>query len=476
MPPEVATVLFAIGIAGLFWLDRDSSRHTSKAIWLPIIWLAQTGSRNLSVWLDIDPPAADIPGQLPPGSTFDQLLGATLMLLGAIVLIRRRRVLKDLLKASWPVVLYFSFALVSLLWSDFPAFGFKRWGRALVELVMVLIVATDAQPITAVRRLFSRIGFVLLPASVLLINYYPELGFDPDSGFNIGVAVGKNGLGELVYLVMLAALWQILSLVRDRNESNRACRLLAQCTLLAIGIKLLYMAQCATAVACIVLGAALMLATSLPLIRRRPAAVHALVLGLLLVVGLIKFAGASAVITGLLGRQPNLTGRDRIWDIVPHQVPNPIGGAGFETFWVGPRIKSIWKMIGGPHPTNEAHNGYIEVYLNLGWIGLGLIALILGQGYGRAVGVFRRDSALGALLVAYVVTAVFYSYSEAGFRILSVEWFCLLLSVVAASRVSVVKGRAVSTPSDSLHRPSFDTSLSMWWGSPQLQAGPRSPE
>ena len=85
--------------------------------------------------------------------------------------------------------------------------------------------------------------------------------------------------------------------------------------------------------------------------------------------------------------------------------------------------------------TNEAHNGYIEVYLNLGWLGLGLIALILGQGYGRAVGVFRRDSALGALLVAYVVTAVFYNYSEAGFRILSLEWFCLLLSVVAANRV-----------------------------------------
>ncbi len=42
-------------------------------------------------------------------------------------------------------------------------------------------------------------------------------------------------------------------------------------------------------------------------------------------------------------------------------------------------------MIGGLSMTNEAHNGYIEVYLNLGWLGLGLIALILGQGYRRAV-------------------------------------------------------------------------------------------
>ena len=143
------------------------------------------------------------------------------MLWGVIVLIRRRRVVRDLLKANWPVVLYFSFCLVSLLWSDFPAWGFKRWIRALGDLVMVLIVATDAQPITALRRLFSRVGFVLLPASVLLINYYPELGQDSDGDCEYtGVTTDKNALGDLVYLVALAALWQILSLVRDRKRAQ----------------------------------------------------------------------------------------------------------------------------------------------------------------------------------------------------------------------------------------------------------------
>lgn len=476
MPPEVATVLFAIGVAGLFWLDRDSSVRTSKALWLSIIWLAQIGSRNLSVWLDIDAPVT-IAGQLPAGSLFDQLLGTTLMVVGAVVLYRRRRVLRGLLKASWPVVLYFSFALVSELWSDYPAFGLKRWTRAVAELIMVLVVVTDPQPIAAVRRLFTRIGFVLLPASILLINYYPDLGQDVDAGSNLGVTTNKNILGDLVYLVTLATLWQILSLVSDRTERNRTRRLLAHCAMLACGIELLFLAQCATAVACVILGGALMLCTSLPVIKHRPAAVHVLVLTLLLVGGSIKFLGGSAAITGALGREPNLTGRDRIWDILIPIVPNPIGGAGFESFWVGSRILAVYKMIGGPHPTNEAHNGYIEVYLNLGWIGLSLIALIFVQGYIRAVSVFRRNSALGALLVAYVVTAVFYNYSEAGFRMLNMEWFCLLLSVVAASRVSsLVKGQAVSTLKDSLERKPFDAPSLAWWGSSELQAGLTNPE
>jgi exopolysaccharide production protein ExoQ len=344
----------------------------------------------------------------------------------------------SVLKASWPIVLFFTFALISLLWSDFPGWGLKRWVRALGDLVMVLIVATDPQPTAAFRRLFSRVGFVLLPASVLLIRYYPQLGTGADAwGLRefTGVATNKNVLGDLVFLIALGALWQILSLIRDREQPNRARRLLAQCTLLALGIELFYTAHCATAVGCFVLGAGLMLAAAMPFIRRRPAAVHALVLVILLGGGIFSLLGGRAAITEALGRKPDFTGRTEIWQILIPMAPNPIGGAGFETFWVGPRVERIFTSVGGLAMTNEAHNGYIEVYLNLGWLGLGIIALLLAQGYRRTVSAFRRDPALGGLLVAYVVTAAAFNVTEAGFRMLSLEWFFLLLSIVAASRV-----------------------------------------
>src|SRR5262249_31614818 len=140
-------------------------------------------------------------------------------------------------------------------------------------------------------------------------------------------------------------------------------------------------------------------------------------------------------ITGALGRKPDLTGRTEIWRIVIPMAPNPVGGAGFETFWLGPRVVQAYSRIGGLDATNEAHNGYIEVYLNLGLLGVGLIAMILGQGYLKAVSAFRRDPVLGGLLVTYVVTAGTYNFTEAGFRMLHLEWFFLLLSIVASSRV-----------------------------------------
>ena len=344
MSPTLALCIFIIGAAGLFYLDRDRSVHTSKALWLPVIWVSIAASRSPFAWFGMGG-AADIPGQLPQSSVPDQLLASSLMFLGLVVLILRSKEVTSLLKANWPIVLYFSFCLVSLVWSDFPLWGLKRWVRALGDLIMVLIVFTDPQPIAAFRRLLSRVGFVLLPASVLLIRYYPGLGSGWDAWGQaqqfVGVTTNKNVLGNLVYLIGLGALWRILSLVRDKEQPNRGHRLLAQCTLLAFGIYLLHMANCATATACFILGVGLVLAISRPFFRQQPAAVHALVLTLALVGGLGYLFGAKAAITEALERKPDLTGRTEIWRIVIPMAPNPIGGAGFETFWVGPRVARI---------------------------------------------------------------------------------------------------------------------------------------
>jgi exopolysaccharide production protein ExoQ len=446
MPPPIASLLFAIGIAGLFYLDRDHVARPSKALWLPVIWVVLNGSRPLSAWLGMSPPPT-ISGQLPTTSLLDQSVAGALMLLGAIVLIRRRWDAPALLRASWPILLYFSFALVSLAWSDFPGWGFKRWVRALGDIVMVLIVITDAKPTAAFRRLYSRVGFILLPLSLLFIKYYPKLGttYDPwGAGENTGVTTDKNMLGVLVFVIGLGALWQVLSLLRNKKQRHFRRRLLAHGTLLAFGIKLLFTAHSATSAACFVLGAGLMLVLGRPLFRRVPAAVHVLVLAILLAGGLTVLLGGKDDAARTLGRDPTLSGRTEIWKIVIPMVPNAIGGAGFETFWAGPRAKEVEIRntaaggVGGPH---EAHNGYIEMYLNLGWVGVALIVVILGQGYRGAVGALRHDPGLGALLVAYVVTAVTYNITEAGFRILSLEWFFLLLSIVAASRTVIMANR-----------------------------------
>ena len=93
MPPLVASLVFACGIFALFWLDRDREARTSKALWIPVIWLWIAGSRSVSEWLAV----MGWGPRLNPGNTYldgsptDRAVLAALLVLGLIVLIIRRK-------------------------------------------------------------------------------------------------------------------------------------------------------------------------------------------------------------------------------------------------------------------------------------------------------------------------------------------------------------------------------------------------
>jgi O-antigen ligase len=148
--------------------------------------------------------------------------------------------------------------------------------------------------------------------------------------------------------------------------------------------------------------------------------------------------GGKAIVTNALGRSDTLSGRTDIWAASIAAAGNPLIGAGFESFWntsvekVAAGLPGYWDI----HNLVSAHNGYIEVYLDLGWIGVCLIALILISGYRRASKAFQRDPQFGSLILAYVATSIFYSITEVGFRVLTPSWIFLLLAVVSASGVT----------------------------------------
>ena len=82
---------------------------------------------------------------------------------------------------------------------------------------------------------------------------------------------------------------------------------------------------------------------------------------------------------GAVGRDPTLTDRTAIWSIVLSMHTNPLVGTGYESFWLGPRLQKVWQLFGAT--INESHNGYLEVYLNLGLIGVLLLVGLLITSY-----------------------------------------------------------------------------------------------
>jgi exopolysaccharide production protein ExoQ len=449
MNPSVANLAYAFGIAILFFLNRDNSTPTSKALWLPVIYLWILGSRPVSFWLGVTPP--DVGAIMLDGSPIDGAFSGILLITALGILVHRKRRTLGFLSRSGPILAYFAFCLLSVLWSAFPGVAFKRWTRAIGDLVMILIVLTDKHPVAALSRLFSRTAFVLVPMSLLFIKYYPVLGrsYDPWTGRQMltGMTGDKNMLGVITFVLLLGAVWRVLAFLRKDEMPRHSGRiLLAQGTLLAVGIYLLIITDSVTSTVSFALGTALMLATSLRFMRRHSAAVHVLVLSLVVAVGSIMLLGGASAAQAL-GRNANLSGRTDIWANVIRLAPNSFVGAGFESFWLNPTVhEKLWEMMPGL-PLNEAHDGYIEVYLELGWVGVGLIALILIDGYSRSVAAFRRDPTWGSLFIAYTVSATVYCLTEAGFRMTDPIWIFLLLAVVAsrtAAESQKSRGRTVN--------------------------------
>ena len=70
-----------------------------------------------------------------------------------------------------------------------------------------------------------------------------------------------------------------------------------------------------------------------------------------------------------------------IWtDLLAYPI-NPVLGAGFESFWLGERLEVLWKNGGG---RQMARNGYIEIYLNLGLVGLVMLGGWIKSGFRNA--------------------------------------------------------------------------------------------
>ena len=442
MTPFIAGIFCAFGIAALLYLDRERTVRVSNALWLPGLWIGIVGSRPLSSWFG----AGQVSYAETESSPFDAAVFGVLIIIAIGVVVRRASRTRTLLLANWPILMYFIFGLISLAWAYHPDIALKHWIKAIGDVAMVLVVATDAHPVAAIRRLVSRLGMLLFPTSVLFIKYFDAIGrgyTDAGLRMNTGVTTNKNSLGLIVLVISLVVLWNVRSLLVHRDEPNRGRRLLAQCTLLAFGVLLFWMADCSTGKACFVLGSLLIIVLNFRQIRRQPALVHALCLGILVAAAAAFFLGGQADVAEALGRKSDMSGRTDIWKAVISAVPNSLVGAGFESFWDSPSVQVFQKTLldAGWYPPlvkvlNEAHNGYIEVYLNLGWTGICLIAFILVGGYLRAYRAYQRHHELGGLVFSFVAVGIVYSLTEAGFRFMCPSWIFLLLAVFSATAVT----------------------------------------
>ena len=173
----------------------------------------------------------------------------------------------------------------------------------------------------------------------------------------------------------------------------------------------------------------------------------------------VCFLGVSPGTLEAIGKDPTLTDRTELWGVLLGLVNNPWLGTGFDSFWLGPRLQKIWDIYWWT--PNEAHNGYVEVFVNLGWLGVSLLAVVLIVGYWSAFIAWQRDPRVGSLRVAFFWVGVVFNFTEAAFfKTLAPVWVFFLLAITGIRKIPQQRSLRSGQSSRVSERPSYDQSHS----------------
>lgn len=445
----IATLATAVGCALIMRLDREPARF-SNAIWLPLIWLMIACSRPVSNWMSFGAPV-NVSEQYLEGSPLDRNVLTLLLVLALWTLTQRSQQVGKLVRANVPLFLFLGYCGISTLWADYPIVAFKRWIRALADVAMVYVILTERYPTPALKRVITWMGGFLIPLSILFTRFFPSLGRSYTYlGVPMwtGVATDKNALGALCMIVGVVLLSRLLNIHKDRAIVRRLPQIIILGCLFGMVIYLLLKIDSKTALACFFMAALLVCTQRAAPIFRKPWFLSCLTASMILASFSILFLGVGSSALSDMGRNTTLTGRTEVWDIVLPFAVNPWFGAGYENFWIGSRLYAIETTIGAG--INQAHNGYIEIYLNIGWVGLALLGFLILTGLANIMRDLRREPDIGGLKLSFFLICLVYNFTEAAFKILSPVWITFLWATMAtplaAKTAVVVRPRTKSIP------------------------------
>jgi O-antigen ligase len=431
MAPHLALTLCLTLIGVLFVVDHQRNPRSSFALWLPTVWMLYAGSRPLAYWFNPEAVAAhEI--DYADGSAVDRNFLSICIVLGLFVLARRARRVSAILSDNRSLLVFFSYLAVSLLWSDFFTVSLKRWVRITGDLVMVLIVLSESQPLESIKAIFRRSAFVLLPLSIVLIKYFRDVGVayseDGAQTMWIGVTSHKNVLGYVVMGLGLCFAGNIGAAWKSRKVWLDAFLLAMTLWLLGGSSS----SRSETSMLGFLLGIAVLVAFYLaPKDPDRIRAYRTTVVTILVVILLSVSLGQSFFqsVVSNLGRDTTLTGRTDIWKAVLAIGPrNPLLGRGYGSFWIGTLGNDVWRQSNIYGRYNQSHNGYIDIYIELGLVGLTLLAWLTWAAYrdiGRALGPHFE---YGLFRMTFLLVILIHNITESSFaRPTHFVWFVFLL-------------------------------------------------
>jgi len=322
------------------------------------------------------------------------------------------------------IALFLLWAVVSVFWSAAPAVSLRK-AAAIILATFFSLIFVNRLTFREFLRILGWALLIVLGASLIAGLFLPDVAIISDYRGELwrGVFVQKNLLGRwaLWGLLVFSFLWAI----RERPRWLWVSALL-------LAVFLLWKSDSRSSQVLLLMFVALAVFLQIGWHLRRAWPIY--VAFALWAVCTLAFIGSSYsnyiyYIFQLTGRDPTFTGRVPLWIAVwGYITENPLLGYGLGAFWLEDTYAlEVSNSVGWLAP--HSHNGYLDLWLDLGFTGLLLGVAILFSGTLKWIRFYFRTGSLEALF--WLLTGAFfwaYNFVESTFlRINTLLWVFLVL-------------------------------------------------
>lgn len=350
---------------------------------------------------------------------------------------RWKRVITPLLRDP-VLILLMALVALSLSWSETPEIALRRavalFGTTLFGAYMAARFSFRDQLVLVITM--CTIAMLMSIAIVFLI---PEMGIMTQGAYQgawRGSFSHKNPLARTMVLAALA-----YALIPTQTLLGRASRWLG----IFAAVGLVMMANSATAIlALVALWGFYRLVRMQRWQARARLAVFAIGAAGAISVGVLIIDNLE-VIFGWFGRDTSLTGRTLLWSSAIQMIEQrPLLGYGYSSFWLGAQSAAgiIWQAVGWD--PGHAHNGFVDLTLDLGLLGLCLYLIHYSISFFRALGFSRAiENGIGVWPIMYLGNVLIYNQTESAIIKQNHSFWILYVAVVLSLRIY---GGGVMTP------------------------------
>ncbi len=322
----------------------------------------------------------------------------------------------DRIWRAWPAFLILGIMVVhayaSKYWSIDPGVTTRRTIALALSSVFALYLGAVFKGPHLPRVLMISCLLMGL-GSLVMVFAFPTIGVHQydNAGLWRGLWYEKNQMG----LVMVAGVIAAASCLASADNTRVNLSMIAAGMTVAVCGLLVLATQSKTSLLCMILGVGIV--GALWAMRRGGAAftVVCVWLGVVLAAVIVYLIIAEpAVILKALGKDPSLTGRTDIWSALMRKVAEkPWTGFGYQAFWGRTSVPAMWIRQETQWPVPSAHNGWIDLLVQLGWPGAILVGFTIALTFVMLVARIGEAGAReGYFSLAYFAVFLLLSLSE----------------------------------------------------------------